>query len=201
MLARVFSACLAGIEAALVRVEVDVSELDIRRLRKDMPCLITPDAQKDRRYRGYVLWLDPGANYAKATVQVKVRIDNPDPYLRVEGAAQVQFYDRLPGAMAAAEGLVDKGGGKAAMPPSAPTSAALATQPAHIWIPLSACRPDAAGQTAKIFVVADGRWKATTVTLGRRDADSVEVLAGLSDGQEIAADGVEQLKDGQPVRR
>lgn len=164
-----------------------MSELDIRRLRRDMPCVVTPDAQKDRRYRGYVMWLDPGANYAKATVQVKVRIENPDDYLRVEGAAQVQFYDRL-------SVTTTTGAGQ-------PTSAEAASQPARLWIPLSACRADATGQTAKVFVVAEGRWQETTITLGRREGGNVEVLAGLHDGQEIAVDGLEQLKDGVPVRR
>ena len=77
-----------------LRVEVDVSELDIARLRTDLPCVVVPDAYKDRRYHGHVMWLDPGANYAKATVQVKVRIDDPDDYLRVEGAAQVPISIR-----------------------------------------------------------------------------------------------------------
>src|SRR5690606_8225607 len=52
-----------------LRVEVDISELDIARLRKGMRCRITPDAYKDRRYPGYIMWIDPGANYSKATVQ------------------------------------------------------------------------------------------------------------------------------------
>ena len=77
-----------------LRVEVDVNELDIGRLHVDMACVVIPDARKDRRYRGHVMWLDPGANYAKATVQVKVRIENPDEQLRVEGAAQVQFLSQ-----------------------------------------------------------------------------------------------------------
>ena len=73
----------------MLRVEVDISELDITRLHKNMPCRITPDAYKDRNYTGHIMWLDPGANYSKATVQVKVRIDNPDEFLRVEGSAKV----------------------------------------------------------------------------------------------------------------
>ncbi len=53
-----------------LRVEVDVSELDIARLHQDMRCRVTPDAYKDRSYPGFVMWIDPGANYSKATVQV-----------------------------------------------------------------------------------------------------------------------------------
>jgi len=82
-----------------LRVEVDISEMDIHRIRTDMPCRIVPDAYKDRTFEGRVMWLDPGANYSKATVQVKVRIESPDPkILRVEGSAKVIFLADPPGA-------------------------------------------------------------------------------------------------------
>ena len=164
-----------------LRVEVDVSELDIARLRTDMPCVVIPDAYKDRRYRGHVMWLDPGANYAKATVQVKVRIDDPDDYLRVEGAAQVQF---LP-----------------ARATTAATTTGTTAEAPRIWIPAAACVPDVAGGTAKVFVVSDGRLKAAPVTLGRREGDRVEVVSGLTEGQEIAAEGLDKLRDGQAVKK
>lgn len=159
-----------------LRVEVDVSELDISRVRKGMPCVITPDAYKDRRYSGHVLWLDPGANYSKATVQVKVRIDNPDENLRYEGSAQVAF-------------LTD-----------APATATAPQETKGIWIPATACIRDAAGKTAKVFVVIDGRLKKTDVIIGKTSGDQVEVVEGLSEGQSIAAESVDKLIDGQRVR-
>jgi RND family efflux transporter MFP subunit len=157
-----------------LRVEVDVNELDVGRLQPGMPCVVVPDSSKDRRYRGHVLWLDPSANYAKATVQVKVRIEKPDEYLRIEGAAQVQFL--------AAE-------------PQAATSPG-----AGLWIPCSAVLRNADGG-ARVFVARAGRFIAVPVRLGARERDSVEVLSGLVDGQEVAAEGVDRLTDGQPVPR
>jgi RND family efflux transporter MFP subunit len=161
-----------------VRVEVDVSELDINRIQKGMPCTVTPDAYKDRRYRGHVLWIDPGANYAKATVQVKVRVENPDDHLRYEGSAQVVFEPQH----------------EAARPPAATQQAPT------IWIPATACVRDPAGGTAKVYVVADGRLRQTSVKLGRQSGNQLEVLAGLAEGQTIAAEGLDRLKDGQRVR-
>jgi HlyD family secretion protein len=158
-----------------LRVEVDVSELDIARIRTAMPCTITPDAYKDRRYTGSVLWLDPGANYSKATVQVKVRIENPDDYLRVEGSAQVAFLTE---------------------PPQSQDSA---SQAPALWIPATACIPDSSGATAKVFVVSDGRLHAKTVSTGRRSGTQIEITSGLMEGQSIAADGLDKLKDGQPT--
>ncbi|MFO0839058.1 MAG: efflux RND transporter periplasmic adaptor subunit [Phycisphaerae bacterium] len=160
-----------------LRVEVDVSELDIARVRGDMPCVITPDAYKTRKYSGHVLWIDPGANYAKATVQVKVRIDDPDEYLRVEGSAQVQF-----------------------MTESA-TSAASASQPTPtIWIPAAACAVDEAGKTGFVYVVRDGALAKATITIGRRSGGQIEVFSGLKDGDLIAASGLEQLSEGMRIK-
>lgn len=185
-----------------LRVEIDVSELDVGRLRPDMPCTVIPDAYKDRKYAGHVMWIDPGANYAKATVQVKVRIDDPDDRLRVEGAAQVQFFNapRAPGVSAGAPALGQ--GAVASAPDAAPAGLGrtAGSQPASsIWIPLAACRPGSASNAAKVLVVSDGRLRETSVVLGRREASDVEVLSGLLAGQEIAADA-QKARDGQRVR-
>jgi len=160
-----------------LRVEVDISELDIIRIHQGMRCTILPDAYKDRRYQGYVMWLDPGANYSKATVQVKVRIENPDDYLRVEGSAQVAFL-----------------AGTAA-------SGSTGVQAPAIWIPSTACLSDPKGGASSVFLLEDGRLRKTPVTLGQRVGDRVEVTGGLRAGQTIAADGLDRLADGQRVRR
>jgi RND family efflux transporter MFP subunit len=157
-----------------LRVEVDISELDIVRIRKDMPCTITPDAYKDRRYHGFVMWLDPGANYSKATVQTKVRIENPDEFLRVEGSGQVSFFNERR----------DESSADAA--PS-------------IWIPASACRPNPSSNNCSVFRVMDGRLQSTTVRLGRRQGDQLEIVSGLTPGESIVAERVDQLSEGQRV--
>lgn len=159
-----------------LRVEVDISEMDIIRIRKDMPCTIIPDAYKNRQYRGYVMWLDPGANYSKATVQAKVRIEDPDDYLRVEGSAQVAFL---------------------AEPPREEASHAATA----IWIPTSACLVDASGKTGIVFLATKERLRRTTIHLGRRHANQLEVTGGLTAGQSIVVDGLDRLTDGQPVTR
>ncbi len=157
-----------------LRVEVDISELDITRIRKDMPCLIVPDAYKDRKYDGHVMWLDPGANYSKATVQVKVRIDEPDDYLRVEGSAQVSFLSDV-----------------------APNS--TDARPT-IWIPASAVQLDPTGTSGTVYVKSENRLHKSPVKIGRKADNRVEILEGLSPGQSIAADELAKLTDNQRVR-
>lgn len=80
-----------------LRVEVDVAERDIRHIRPGMPCIIIPAAAPDRHLPGEVMWIDPSADYSKAQVQVKVRILESDPALRVEGSARVRFGVHRPG--------------------------------------------------------------------------------------------------------
>ena len=171
------NAQLASIaDMSQLRVEVDVSELDVARLYQGMPCRVTPEAYKDRRYNGYVMWLDPGANYSKATVQVKVRVQNPDDYLRVEGSAQVVF-------------LLE---GPAADP---------ATRPApRAWIPASTCRLAADGKTATVLVVSNDQLQEARITIGRHAGGQLEVLDGLTEGQRIAAGDLDKLHAGQRIK-
>jgi multidrug efflux pump subunit AcrA (membrane-fusion protein) len=164
------------VDMSKLRVEVDVSELDVARLYKDMPCRVTPEAYKDRRYDGHIMWLDPGANYSKATVQVKVRVQKPDDYLRAEGSAQVVF-------------LLE---GPAADP---------ATRPApRPWIPASACRLAADGRSATVLVVSGNQLQEATIKLGRRAGGQIEVLEGLTEGQRIAAGELDNLHVGQRIQ-
>lgn len=156
-----------------LRVEVDVSELDIARIRENMPCRITPDAYKDRRFRGHVMWIDPAANYSKATVQVKVRIENPDAFLRVEGSAQVMFFGEL-----------DPSGRDAGR---------------TLWIPATACVVNDSGDAGTVFRAVDGRLAKTVIAIGRRAGGQIEVTSGLSEGQQIVSTGLDGLADGQRI--
>jgi len=76
-----------------LRVEVDVFEEDISRIRANMQCAIVPDAYRQRRYAGRVLWVDPRGDYSKGAVGVKVRIENPDEFTRIGGGARVEFLE------------------------------------------------------------------------------------------------------------
>lgn len=162
-------------DMTMLRVEVDISELDIVRIKQGMPCTITPDAYKDRHYRGSVMWLDPGANYSKATVQVKVRIEQPDVFLRVEGSAQVMFL-------------------------SDPPKQQSAEDQRAMWIPETALVANEAGGGPSVFLATEGRFKRTPVSVGRRNNGQVEIVHGLSPGDSIAVEGVDKVREGQRVK-
>jgi HlyD family secretion protein len=73
-------------------VELDINQNDFGKLGATQPGIVTTDAYPDRKYEGVIREISPEANRQKATVQVKVKVVNPDDYLRPEMNASVAFY-------------------------------------------------------------------------------------------------------------
>src|SRR5579884_322169 len=76
-----------------LQVELDISQNDFPKLGPKQKGIITTDAYPDRKYQGFVEQVSPEADRAKATVQVKVKVLNPDDYLRPDMNATVAFYN------------------------------------------------------------------------------------------------------------
>lgn len=76
-----------------LQVELDISQNDFPKLGPQQKGTVTTDAYPDRKYEGFVEQVSPEADRAKATVQVKARIKNPDQYLRPDMNATVAFYN------------------------------------------------------------------------------------------------------------
>src|SRR5262245_53131696 len=74
-----------------LQIELDSSQSDFARLKMGQRAEIIPDAFPDLRYSGYIAEIAPEANRAKATVQIKVRVENPNEHLRQEMNARVNF--------------------------------------------------------------------------------------------------------------
>ena len=134
------------------------------------PCAVVADAFPDRRYRGVVAEIAPEANRQKATVQVKVRVQNPDGYLRPEMNAKVSFEDPKAGQATARELLV-------------PRSAVF----------------QAEGQAA-VLAVENSRAVLKTVVLGPESGGSVRILSGLTGDETLVVSNPAGLKNGQRVR-
>ena len=76
-----------------LQVELDISQNDFPKLGPQQKGIVTTDAYPDRKYQGIIEQVSPEADRAKATVQVKVRVLNPDDYLRPDMNATVSFYN------------------------------------------------------------------------------------------------------------
>ncbi len=78
-----------------LEVELDITERDVSKVQKGMPCKIRAEAYPDRPYDGVVDRLMPIANRAKGAVPVRVKVRVPKGeegvYLKPEMGAVVSF--------------------------------------------------------------------------------------------------------------
>lgn len=154
-----------------LQVELDISQADFARLRMGQRAEVVPEAYPNLRYSGYVEEIAPEANRAKATVQVKVKIENPDEQLRPEMNARVNFL--------------------------ADAAPAAAGGPSRALVPQTAVVRS--GEAAFVFVVKGDRVEQRTVRLGEASGSSYYVLDGLVGGEQVVTSGAEGLGDGDRI--
>jgi HlyD family secretion protein len=164
-----------------LEVELDIAQNDFAKLHALQHGAVTTDAFPDRKYDGFIKEISPEANRQKATVQIKVKISQPDTYLRPEMNASVAF--------AAEEKVAEKRAGK-------PASAAgdSAAKPVVI-VPASALHEGA------VFVLLDGKALRRAVKTGATSTQGVRVEQGLVGGEDLITNPPPGLKDGDKVRQ
>jgi HlyD family secretion protein len=153
-----------------LQVELDISQNDFAKLRPRQKGSVTTDAFPDRKYDGMIYEMSPEANRQKATVQVKVKIMNPDEYLRPEMNASVAF-------------LSDE---KVASVGASPRPV--------IAVPPSAVRNGA------VFVMFDGKAVRRAVKTGSTNSKGVRIDDGLIGGEDLIVNPPAELKEGDRVR-
>src|SRR5580658_74648 len=97
---------LADLEDLLV--ELDINQNDFARVKDKGETTVVADAYPDRKYKGAVFEISPEANRSKGTVQVKVKVLNPDGLLRPEMNAKVNFLSPTGGEMKSTEMVIPK---------------------------------------------------------------------------------------------
>ena len=156
-----------------LQIELDISQVDFARLKMGQRAEIIPDAFPNLRYSGFIEEIAPEANRAKSTVQVKVKVENPNEQLRPEMNARVNF-------------LADKPSGTQAQPS------------ARVMVPKSAVvRKD---NNSYVFVVKGNRVEQRTIRTGDETGDAYYVLDGLSGSESVATSGTDKLRDGDRVK-
>jgi HlyD family secretion protein len=155
-----------------LQIELDISQADFARLKMDQRAEIIPEAFPNLKYTGFIAEIAPEANRAKATVQVKVKVENPDEQLRPEMNARVNFLSHAP--------------------------ATQTKVSPRVLVPKAAVvRKD--GNTF-VFVVKGNRVEQRSIRLGDEAGEFYYVFEGLSGGESVATVGVEKLKDGDRVK-
>jgi len=153
-----------------LEVELDINQNDFAKLGGKQPGVVTTDAYPDRKYQGAITEISPEANRQKATVQVKVKILEPDDYLRPEMNASVAFFS-----------------------PEKPGAKPAESKPI-VTVPASAVRDGA------VFVVVGGKALRRAVKVGGTAPQGVQVAEGLIGGEDVIANPPANLKDGQKVK-
>jgi HlyD family secretion protein len=155
-----------------LQIELDISQQDFARLKMNQRAEIIPEAFPNLKYSGFIAEIAPEANRAKATVQIKIKVDNPDEQLRPEMNARVNFL------------------AEAATSESKPVR--------RVLVPKAAVIHNDSGNF--VFVIKGNHVEQRVIRLGEESGDFYAVLEGLSGSESTAVTGVEKLRDGDRVK-
>jgi RND family efflux transporter MFP subunit len=159
------------VDMASLEIEVDVNESYIARVKTGQPVSAVLDAYPDWQIPAKVRTVIPTADRQKATVKVRATFERLDPRILPDMGVKVTFLGE--------ERSVAEGAGRVLV-----SRAALVDE----------------GGTTAVFVHRDGRVERRAVRLGQVRGNEHEVVAGLSDGDQVVTTGAKQLRDGQSVR-
>ena len=160
------------VDMTSLEIEVDVNESYIAKVSPGQRVEATLDAYPAWKMPASVRTVIPTADRQKATVKVRISFAALDPRILPDMGVKVAFL-------------------------AEPDAAAGEPAP-RVLVPRAAVRNDAGNEV--VFLVREGRLERRAVKLGADRGSDVEVLAGLSDGEQVVAVGPEGLKDGQKVR-
>jgi len=156
-----------------LQIELDISQQDFARLKMDQRAEIVPEAFANLKYSGFIAEIAPEANRAKATVQVKVKVENPDEQLRPEMNARVNFLSDAP-----------------AVESSKPA--------ARVMVPKAAVVHRDGSDF--VFLVKGSRVEQRVIRVGEATGEFYNVMEGLSGGESAAITGTDKLRDGDRVK-
>jgi HlyD family secretion protein len=154
-----------------LQVELDIAQDDFARLGPRQKGVVTVDAYPDLKWDGTIAEISPQANRAKATVQVKVQILNPDAHLRPDMNATVKF-------------LADE-------------NKQTSTQPLGVFVPTPAIH-DRDGKKF-VFLAFDGKAVSREVKIQAQRSGGV-LVQGLNGGEDVITSAPQELKDGEKIK-
>jgi RND family efflux transporter MFP subunit len=170
-------------DLAELEVQTEVSENSVAKLSTGMPAEVTLQAYQDQPYKGRLRQIFPSADRAKAIVEVRVTILNPDPHVKPEMTASVTFQE--PGAGRGRSGAATESGPPAPAPPV-------------VLAPKRAISQQ--GGTSVVWVVSNGSSARRVVTLGAERIDQVEIRSGVVPGEVVVLNPPAGLTDRGIVR-
>jgi HlyD family secretion protein len=155
-----------------LEVDADVSEANITRVTPEQSCEITLDAYPQQRYPGYVSNIVPTADRAKATVMVKIKFKQYDQRVLPEMGAKITFL-------------------------AAGSSTEAADIKPLLTVPAAAVATRNGRQV--VFQIKDDRAFEIPVTTGKQLGTSLEITAGLKEGERVIGKVDDRIKAGARV--
>ncbi|HMS15261.1 MAG TPA: efflux RND transporter periplasmic adaptor subunit [Planctomycetota bacterium] len=156
-----------------VRIRVDVPQEVVGRARVGQEAQVFTESRRDSAYAGRVLRVVQQADINKVTLQVHVRVENPDELIRPEMLCQVRFL-----------GTGESGGDAGTSTRETLRIPARVVSDGHVW----ALAPDGKRAMKK------------RVEIHAQDEQWVQVLSGINGSDKIIDRGREGLAEGTLVR-
>ena len=157
------------VDMSSLEIEVDVSESYINRVEPGRPVEATLDSYPEWKIPAKVIAIIPTADRQKATVKVRVGFEKLDPRVLPDMGVKVAFQS---GSQSAVEAPSDSG---------------------SIVVPKAAVRQRDGRDV--VWVVRDGRVERRAVIVGVSRDDQVSIAAGLSGGERVVVEGLDNLAD------
>jgi RND family efflux transporter MFP subunit len=151
-------------------VEVDVNEAYINRVRPGQKVEGVLDAYPDWKIPAHVISIVPTADRQKATVRVRIALDQLDPRILPDMGIKVGFLEQGPAAAAVAKA------------PLVPSNAIVAASGSNF-----------------VWVVRDGKVEKRAVKTGAARDGQVPVTEGLQGGEAVVIDPPRRLRNGAAV--
>jgi RND family efflux transporter MFP subunit len=155
-----------------LEINVDVNEAYISQVKADMPCEAVLDAYPDWKIPAHVLAVIPSADRGKATVKVRVALDQKDDRVVPDMGVRVSFLATRP-------------------------KVQTAPVPGVLLPPESVVKRDGANA---VFVVTDGHAQQRAVKLGADVGKFKLATEGVKAGETVVVSPPAKLKNGSTVQ-
>jgi RND family efflux transporter MFP subunit len=159
-----------------LEIEVDVNEAYIQRVRPEQFVQATLEAYPEWKIAAKVLAIIPTADRQKATVKVRIALQESDARILPDMGVKVAFMNAEPS------------------PPSTQAPA-----PLGVRVPVSAVLSE--DENKFIYVIKDERVEKRSVTLNASYGNDIYIASGLKPGEDFVVTIPKELKNGSPVTR
>jgi RND family efflux transporter MFP subunit len=155
-----------------LEVDVDVNENFIGRVQAGQPVVAKLNAYPEWEIPCKVIAVIPTADRSKATVKVRIGIDQKDPRILPDMGVRVSFLN------------------DAAHQPAA--------APKGVWVPADTVQ--VSGSDGVLFVIKGDKLERRAVKLGAQGSEGQQVLSGLTAGESVASGDLSKFTDGAKVK-